>query len=337
MLVSRARRSLRELFAGLLVSGALYVDCASAADDPRVWLERMNQAMEQSNYEGTVVHMLGGETDVLNIVHRVENGRATERISSANAERELIRDDGAVTWFYPGQQQPPVDSVSEGRPGSGLLRTRLRRAANVKSDYYNIAFAGSERVAGRDARILTIRPKDGYRYGYRLWLCRASAMPLKTQLIASDGALIEQILFTQIAQPESIPGEAVKPSRPAATASAIRPSAAPKPALKSFVDWEAARVPPGFEMTVPQARPSPAHADGLRHVVYSDGLATVSLFVEPAVAAAEQAEGLSQVGATHIYTTTVDGHMVTAVGEAPAETVEMLARSARPLEAPDRQ
>jgi sigma-E factor negative regulatory protein RseB len=82
--------------------------------------------------------------------------------------------------------------------------------------------------------------------------------------------------------------------------------------------------------------PTPStHA--MHHLVYSDGLATVSLFVEPAVAAAEQAEGLCQVGAANAYITTVDGYMVTAIGEAPAETVEMLARSARPRVAAARQ
>jgi sigma-E factor negative regulatory protein RseB len=78
---------------------------------------------------------------------------------------------------------------------------------------------------------------------------------------------------------------------------------------------------------------APDGGNGLRHIVYSDGLATVSLFIEPAVAASEQAEGLSQIGAANAYTAIVGGHMVTAVGEVPARTVELLARSARPAAA----
>jgi sigma-E factor negative regulatory protein RseB len=83
-------------------------------------------------------------------------------------------------------------------------------------------------------------------------------------------------------------------------------------------------------MTVPQARQAATLPPGVRHMVYSDGLATVSLFIEPAVAASEQAVGLSQIGATHAYTVIIDDLMVTAVGDAPARTVEQFARSARP-------
>ena len=83
-------------------------------------------------------------------------------------------------------------------------------------------------------------------------------------------------------------------------------------------------------LTVRQAKVAPDAGTGLRHLVYSDGLATVSLFIEPAVAASEEAEGLSQIGAANAYTTTVDGHMITAVGEVPERTVEILAQSARP-------
>ena len=86
-------------------------------------------------------------------------------------------------------------------------------------------------------------------------------------------------------------------------------------------------MPPGFRLTVRQAKVAPDAGSGLRHLVYSDGLATVSLFIEPAVAASEQAEGLSQIGAANAYTTTIRGHMITAVGEVPVRTVEMFARS----------
>jgi sigma-E factor negative regulatory protein RseB len=116
---------------------------------------------------------------------------------------------------------------------------------------------------------------------------------------------------------------------------AVRRSGPEAKGVHRLDDWQAAEIPPGFRLTVPEARVAPDAGRGLRHLVYSDGLATVSLFIEPAVAASEQAEGLSQIGAANAYTTTMGGHMVTAVGEVPARTVEIFALSARPLKSGD--
>jgi sigma-E factor negative regulatory protein RseB len=296
----------------------------------------MSQSVDVVNYEGTMVHFLGGDTSVLEVTQRVDGERVTERIRSEDDDRELIRDDGAVTWFFREQRAVPIERPDRPAAGGHALSGRLKRATRVNDTYYNVAFAGSERVAGRDARILVIRPKDSYRYGYRLWLDRSTAMPLKTQLLSSDGGILEQILFTRLVIHDHMPDGAVRPSRAGAGPSpplAVARRAPPR----AWAEWEAARVPPGYALMGHHDRAPSSSTSGLHHLVYSDGLATVSLFVEPAVAAAEQAEGLSQVGASNAYITTVDGYMVTAIGEAPVETVEMLARSARPLVAPDRQ
>ena len=154
--------------------------------------------------------------------------------------------------------------------------------------------------------MIAIRPKDSFRYGYRISLDRATAMPLKTQLVDEQGSVLEQILFSEIMLPNRIPASAVQPSVPINTFTSgapLRDGDTPhRPNLRTGVRRE---TPPGFRLTVRQAKVAPDAGTGLRHLVYSDGLATVSLFIEPAVAASEQAEGLSQIGAANAYTTTV--------------------------------
>lgn len=302
---------------------------ARAADDPRAWLDRMGNAVEFLNYEGTLVHVHGDDSSTIDIVHRVEGGRVTERITSRDAGREIIRTDDEVTCIFPDQHTVLIEQRDDRDRSQSPLRMHLP-GSTVDDALYHVSFASAERVAGRPTQAIAIRPKDAFRYGYRIWLDRATGMPLKTQLLDEQGQLLEQLFFSEVALAGRIPDSAVRPSV-AIESFAVRrsPPEAEAATARPDGDWVVTELPPGFRLTVQQAKVSPNAGLGLRHLVYSDGLATVSLFVEPAVAASEQAEGLSQVGAANAFTTTSGGHMITAVGEVPARTVEIFARSAR--------
>ncbi len=161
---------------------------AQAADDPDDWLRRMSEAVELLNYEGTLVHMHGEEADVLQVVHRVENGRVSERLTAlGGAGREIIRNDDEVTCIFPDQQSVLVEQRKDRDSSQSPLRGSLPSAERISSAHYHVAFLRSSRVAGRNAQIIAIRPKDSYRYGYRLWIDRATAMPLKSQLRDDQG------------------------------------------------------------------------------------------------------------------------------------------------------
>lgn len=318
--------------APLLLLTLLLPGLARASEDPRAWLERMSHAVEQLNYEGTLVHLIGSDATVLKIVHRSRDGRVTEKITADGSGREIIRNDEEVMCILPDQRTVLLESNDVRNPAQSPLRGRLPGITGIRSEYYHLAFVGSERVAGRDTRVVAIRPKDSFRYGYRVSLDRATAMPLKTQLLDEQGKVQEQVLFSDISLREAIPDSALQPSMPIESFAVRRSAAAtPRATTHGATDWVATRVPAGFALEVRRAR-TQSNADlGARHLVYSDGLATVSLFIEPAVAASEQAEGLSQMGSANAYTVVHEGYMVTAVGEVPPVTVELLAISARPV------
>ena len=308
---------------------------AGAADGPRAWLDRMGNAVEFLSYEGTMVHVNDADSSVLRIVHRARKGEVTERITSADLGREIIRTNDEVICILTDQGKVLVEVRDDRSRSQSPLRASLPNSGSVNAALYHVAFAGVEQVAGRRTQVIAIRPKDSFRYGYRIALDRVNAMPLKTQLLDEDGRLLEQILFTEIAFQKAIPDAAVKPSIRPEVLSSLRAPAVRKlaDAAESSSDWGATELPPGFRMTVSRARSAPNLPAGVRHVVYSDGLATVSLFIEPAVAASEQAEGLSRIGAASAYSTTVDDVMITAIGEVPTRTVELIARGARALDA----
>jgi len=314
-----------------LVAGAL--QAASAAETPRALLELMGEAIGQTSYEGTFVHVQGDDSSVMHVSHQLQDGRIVEHVSCEDAGRELIRDAAGVTGIFADRRTVLVEPRLE-RAGRlhGPLSESLADGPGVDEGLYLLALGPSERIAGRDARGLVIRPRDGFRYGYRLWLDRETNVPLKTQLVDGQGQVLEQILFTQISygqKPAAPGGQAAASPVPAAAGAGEAPQVwVGEPARQA---WAAARVPPGFRLTARQARVPSNAPRSLQQVVYSDGLATVSLFVEPAIVAIGPIEGWSQLGAANAYTITMGDHMVTAMGEVPVRTVRMLATSARRL------
>lgn len=328
--VNGLRRSACTLALLALSSGA----AAESADSPRAWLDRMSRAMEDLNYQGTVVHVHDGQSDVFEIVHRAEGGRRSERITSRDdAGREIIRNDSELTCIFPDRHEVVVEKLGGGGDSPpGPLRQHLPQAGQIDETLYHVAFDGAERIGGRATRVLAIRPKDTWRYGYRVWLDEASAMPLKTELLDETGQMLEQVRFTSIVLPERIPESAVRPTV-SVDSFVWERSAGPAqetPSDQAGAEWRAARLPPGFRLTDRHARFGPDFPGGLRQLVYSDGLASISVFIEMEVAASEQVEGPSRIGAANAFTTMTAGHMVTAVGEVPERTVALIAGAMRP-------
>jgi len=315
----------------------VWAGSVSAADLSRSWLDRMSDAVEYLNYEGTLVHMYGNDTDVLKIVHRVEGGSVTERITALSGSgREIIRNDDEVTCILPDQQAVLVEARDERDGSQSPLRGRLPSSTQFDEDFYTLSLAGTSRVAGRDVVIVEVMPRDAFRYGYRLWLDHDTAMPLKSQLWDKDGNVVEQIMFADINMMDSIPESAVQPSVPMDSFS-WKHSSAPVDGSGAElpVSWRATMMPPGFKLAAAKTKSAPEAGQPIEHLVYSDGLASVSVFIEMGVATEEQGEGLSRIGAANAYTTMMEERLITAVGEVPARTVRMISLSVRPIAAAD--
>ncbi len=181
--------------------------------------------------------------------------------------------------------------------------------------------------------MIALHPRDEYRYGYRMWIDEKTSMPLKTQLCNQSGEVIEQIVFSTIDLPERIPDSMFKPQMDASNYRWMRPDRRvannSAPAL-----WEAMRLPPGFRMATRSAQSMPGSSEPVAHLVYTDGIASVSVFVEPRKADSKPAEGPSRVGSSSAFSTVVDGHQVTAVGEVPPTTVELIAKQVKASKSP---
>lgn len=302
---------------------------AQRADDARAWLEKMNHALATRNYDGTFFHLNEGRVETLRIVHRVRAGRVTERLLSLDGSgREFVRNNNELTCYLPDQRTVLVEPSQDHGPFLGSL-PQFNAGAN---EFYRIESWPATRVLGRTVRVIAVKPNDQYRFGYRLWLDEQTAMPLKTQVCDSHGQVIEQILFARLEMPESIPDSDLTPSVLPQGMRWVRQGPARGNASTALAAYRASQLPPGFHLTLQGAQTLGSATAAATHLVYSDGLATVSVFVEDdksAAAPEPPMQGLARVGSGFAFSTVIQGHQVTAVGEVPAQTVEFIAHSVK--------
>jgi sigma-E factor negative regulatory protein RseB len=312
------------------------------ADDPRDWLRKMNQALATRNYDGTFFHLSEGRVETMRIVHRVRAGHVTERLQSLDGSgREFVRNNDELTCYLPDQHTVLV----EPRPDHGPFLGSLPQFGADVNDFYRIESLPAAHILGRAARVVAVTPKDQFRFGYRLWLDEKTAMPLKTQLCDATGQVIEQIFFARLDMPDNIPDSELAPAVRTDGMRWVRQGPSHDSAPPALSAFRASELPPGFRLTVEGAQTIGGATVPASHLVYSDGLATVSVFVEApptdgrgtsvgADAAASAPteppmQGLARVGSGFAYSTVVQGHQVTAVGEVPAKTVEFIAHSVK--------
>ena len=301
------------------------VGCATlqaAAQDAQQWLDRMTRAVEDFSYQGTFVHLLGDEVETLQIFHLNDDGRISERIVSMDGVgREIIRNEDEIYCILPDQQIVLFDNRREVSP----LVSALPSVSEDLVQSYEIALLNVERVVDRDAQVVAIHPRDEYRYGYRLWLDSETAMPLKSQLRDEQGRTVEQMAFTRIEIGEDIPPSALEPTIDSLGFEVITP---PDNAVaEETPQWRATQLPDGFQLSVATLIRMAGSEHPVEHLVYSDGLAAVSVFVESPDSEPEVAGGLSRIGSTNAFSFEFSGRQITAVGEVPAVTVESIATS----------
>ncbi len=311
---------------------ALAMAGAALADEPGKWLERMNQALTSRNYDGTFSHWQGGKVEMLRIIHRVQNGAVSERLVSLDGSgREFIRTGSNLACYLPDKRTVLVET----RPPEESLLSGFPTINDQSASFYDLKEVAQTRLLGRDTHFITVTPKDEFRYGYRLWIDEKTAMPLKTQLCDTHGHVIEQVVFASLTLSSRIPDSAFKPEVSTDGFQWLRsnttPLKVPAEGAADPVVWDALKLPPGFKMTIRKAQTMPGSTSPVDHLVFTDGLASVSVFVEEthktSEATTDEVDESARVGSSSAFSTVIDGHKVTAVGEVPPATVRFIANS----------
>lgn len=284
-----------------LLALALVCSAAVGADERAAdWIDRMNGAMHGLAYRGVVVYVRGGQLQALEVERRFVDGASVDVLRTLTGEpREIVRTGGRLASIAGGGELRIDDAVDE--PWTALVAAPVAELDKV----YRLTLTGEARVAGLAAVVVDAIPRDEARYGYRLWLERETGLLLGSAVLTASGQLLEQSMFTQVE---------FDPAREKAPVANV----AREPALTG---WSVSGMPPGFRLIA--ARDSGA---GGKHLVYSDGLATVSLYIDsgPAVLV-----GHAQRALTRAFGVAVDDFHVVAVGELPPTSLETMARSVR--------
>jgi sigma-E factor negative regulatory protein RseB len=292
--------------------------------DPHDWLNRMGAAVQSSSYEGTVIRIRDGEAEALKVVHTVTDGVIREKVVAQEGNGlEIIRNGNEVHCILPDRKSVLVEEWDDQSTLFSTLPSSDIRFGNE----YDVSIVREDRVAGRQTNLLAIRPHDGYRYGHRIWLDVETGFPLQTQLIGGDGSAIEEVKFADISLNKEIHASALAPSYSTEDFRWFNQSS--RHVTRSVeTNWASDNLPQGFRAISTHEEKMPGSEEFVTHILFSDGLANVSVFI--ALRGDGVSQGPSSVGGSNSHSAIVGDHQVTAVGEVPAMTVEQIAMTMRP-------
>lgn len=284
-------------------------------------MKRLAQAEQQQSYTGTFVYERNGSFSTHRIWQRVADFKVREHLLQLDGTpQEVLRING-VTQCASGTLEVGASSVPDS-PARAFDAARL-------SSWYDIKSAGTSRVAGRLANVVTLTPRDQHRYGIELHLDSETGLPLKSLLLSDKGQLLERFQFTDLNTSQSLTDQMLSPGADCKPVEVVKS----KPdAPKQKVAWRSNWLPPGFDLSSAAARKDPDSKDLVTSLMYDDGLARFSVFVEP-VSGAAVTDIRTQLGPTvavsRRVSTAKGDAMVTVVGEIPIGTAERIALSMR--------
>lgn len=291
-------------------------------------LKSMAEASRKLNYEGVFAYQSGPNSQSIRIYHRADaRGERERMIALSGAAREVIRTNDMVTCINPEDNKVNVSRRPFGRGFPSDLPRRLSSA----TPYYKVEVGESERVADRHATQLLITPVDAYRYGYRLWVDQESHLLLKSELLNSEHHVLESFEFSAVNTGVHIPEHKLQPHTDGETMSwhTIEPEKMVSNTEGNMSDWRFDWLPDGFSLVAFQTRLRAKNGAYVEQRVFSDGLSSVSVFIEKIRAHHTHLHGGSHVGAINAYGRILNAHFVTVVGEVPAATVDRIGNAIR--------
>lgn len=293
---------------------------ADQTADPLSWLGRIASAAQGLNYSGTFIYQSGPISETSRITHFVDANGEHERLEVLDGSpRQVIRSNDEVWCVFPDKK-----TVISDRPGKQrTFPARLPTALGRITESYEVRKGPVSRVAGFDAQLLLLEPRDDLRYGHMLWADMATGLLLKAKMVDESGATIEQFMFSDVRIGGSVTADTRKPEF--SKDAGWRVVAAHGAAVEvGDSGWRLVQALPGYRLESVMRRPLGQDQRDVLHMIYSDGLASISVFIEPRDPAADTGLGPLASGAINIYRRSTSGHLVTALGEVPMRALQRL-------------
>ncbi len=304
---------------GALLGLFVYSAAAIAGDDISSVLKKMAAAEQEFNYQGVFILRKSDDLMSMRVEHGVDERGVWESLEALNGEsRKIVRNNDEVMSFYPERKLMTVSRAHN----KTSLHPNLPDNLDKLSRYYQIQQLANDRIANRNTVVIDVRPNDNFRYGYRYWIDDSTGVLLKCDLLNETGSVIEQMMFTSMTYLETMPKAAFVP--PEHDGYTLRKLDSNRNAT-DHSDWTVSQLPEGFMLT--QSTQRAGDEQESLHLLYTDGLASVSVFIEPDESSYHHLEGTSSMGALNAYGMKVGNHYLTVMGEVPASTILQIAQS----------
>lgn len=312
-----------------LLALASFVGPALSGDavDARSWLARMHAAAMHGNYQGTLVVSAGGQMSSSRVAHYCVGDQSFERMEALDGRQQRVyRVNELVHTLWPQSRT----AVVEQRAALSSLPSATQTVEPSALEQYDLRTEGSERIAGRDAQVFLLQPRDALRYAQRVWADRASGLMLRADVIGPGRAVLESAAFSEVeigVRPQ--PGPIVQAARRLDGYRVLRPEQ--HSARLEAEGWTLDRPVPGFRLAQCMRRPLDGDAGGtpVLQAVFTDGLTHVSLFIEPAEPRRDFADLTAQFGATATLRQRRGDHWLTLMGDVPPQTLQAFAHALR--------
>ncbi len=294
------------------------------------WLKKIQSAAQKLNYSGTFVYQQANQMRTSRIAHLLDGKNEIEKLEILDGKpREYIRNNEEVICYVPDTKTVLI----EKRVTHDIFPAILAANPAELTEFYNVKKDETGRVAGHECQAIVLEPKDNLRYGYKLWAEKATGLLLRAQTLNEKSDVVEQIAFTQISI-GNLDRNRVKPSFSNTSGWRVENAVMSQVNLSG---WTVKSLPPGFRKirevkrmisdsaAVASSAGAQSNQREVSQMVFSDGLAAISVFIEPG--SQSRTEGSMQQGAMNIVGKRQGDFWLTIVGEVPSAAIRQVANS----------
>ena len=294
----------------------------SNVNDPWLMIQKAAFAARELNYKGTFLYQNGNQSNSVQITHMNNSGREFTRnvILNADKPREVFSEGSDIVIFHPQKNR----IVIEKRRGQNLFPATLPVNLSSLKKSYKVRAIGFDIIAGRNAQIVELIPNDAYRYNYKVWLDSEFGLLLKMTLLNDKSETLEQVIFQELNMLNTHDLNWFQPKIDLSKSYVMEDVALLN---RVSTNWIVAELPPEYVKIDHIERVSKGKKGLVNQMIFSDGLASVSLFIEPLSKGIRPRTGHMNVGSTNICAHVIDGYQITVVGEVPAATVQQIAKA----------
>lgn len=297
----------------------------AAPNDPLAWLERAAQASRQASYQGVYVHTNGERVSTVRVTHVNNSGEEHERIEPLDGANplDIVRRNDEMFCRFPDAKTVRLDPRITNRFFPGIVGS----SAAIIAASYDVKLGKTEQVLGFECQWIRLDPKDGMRFSQRLCSEMATGLILRAKVLNDQRQVIEQYTFTDLKLGPAAGRVDLKSIFRARNRQWISDGQPRDEAANAESGWGVSKAPAGFLKVAELKRTLPGRTQPVSQIVLTDGLASLSVFVEPNTSPARTTEAFSEDGTTTFFVRPMGDLMVTVLGEVPLATAQQVGRS----------